>query len=71
MSPAVWTVGHSTCPLDEFIALLAHYRIEAIADVRRFPESLRLQHFGAAFRGYAAPAQLVKGLLTYAYSPHE
>jgi uncharacterized protein (DUF488 family) len=44
----IWTVGHSTRSLDELLALLAHYRIEVIADVRRFPESRRLPHFGAA-----------------------
>lgn len=37
----IWTIGHSTHPLDEFLALLAQYRIEAIADVRRFPGSRR------------------------------
>jgi uncharacterized protein (DUF488 family) len=41
----VWTVGHSTRSLDEFIALLRHYQIEALADVRRFPGSRRLPHF--------------------------
>lgn len=35
----VWTVGHSTRPLSEFLAILAPYGIEAVADVRRFPGS--------------------------------
>lgn len=47
MSLTIWTVGHSTRSLDEFVALLKHYRIETIADVRRFPESRRLPHFGS------------------------
>lgn len=42
----IWTLGHSTRTIDEFIALLQHYRIEAIADVRRFPGSRRLPQFG-------------------------
>lgn len=42
----IWTLGHSTRTIDEFIALLRHYRIEAIADVRRFPGSRRLPQFG-------------------------
>ena len=42
----IWTVGHSTRSIDEFIALLQHYRIEAVADVRRFPGSRRLPQFG-------------------------
>ena len=37
----VWTVGHSTRSLAEFLAILAPYRIEAVADVRRFPGSRR------------------------------
>jgi len=43
--PIVWTIGHSTRPLDEFLALLAAYELEAIADVRRFPGSRRHPHF--------------------------
>lgn len=42
----IWTLGHSTRSIEEFIALLQHYRIEAVADVRRFPGSRRLPHFG-------------------------
>lgn len=42
----VWTIGHSTRTIDEFTALLAHYRIEAVADIRRFPGSRRLPQFG-------------------------
>jgi uncharacterized protein (DUF488 family) len=41
MSPTVWTVGHSTRPLGEFLEVLAAYRIELVADVRRFPGSRR------------------------------
>lgn len=42
----IWTIGHSTRSIDEFIAVLEHYRIEAVADVRRFPGSRRLPQFG-------------------------
>ena len=34
---AVWTVGHSTRPLDDFLALLKGSSIGLLADVRRFP----------------------------------
>ena len=37
----VWTVGHSTRSLPAFLAILAPYGIEAVADVRRFPGSRR------------------------------
>jgi uncharacterized protein (DUF488 family) len=39
MTLTVWTVGHSTRPLRDFLEVLAAYRIELVADVRRFPGS--------------------------------
>jgi uncharacterized protein (DUF488 family) len=44
----VWTVGHSTRSIDEFIAVLRAHDVEAIVDVRRFPASRRLPWFNAA-----------------------
>ncbi len=47
----IWTIGHSTRPLGEFLALLAQYEVRAVADVRRFPGSRRQPQFGQdAFR---------------------
>ena len=43
----VWTIGHSTRTLDDFVAVLAAYDIELVADVRRFPGSRRLPQFAA------------------------
>lgn len=43
----LWTIGHSTRTLEDFLGLLDHYRIEAIADVRRFPGSRRYPHFAS------------------------
>ena len=45
MAAAVWTVGHSTRPLEDFLEILAQNRIEAVADVRRYPGSRRWPHF--------------------------
>jgi uncharacterized protein (DUF488 family) len=42
----IWTIGHSTRTFDDFLALLRSADIEALADVRRFPGSRRLPHFG-------------------------
>jgi uncharacterized protein (DUF488 family) len=39
MSLTVWTVGHSTRPLPDFLEVLAAYQVELVADVRRFPGS--------------------------------
>ena len=41
----VWTIGHSTRSLEEFLDLLAANKIEAVADVRRYPGSRRWPHF--------------------------
>ena len=43
--PTVWTIGHSTRPLDQYLQVLTAHGIEAVADVRRFPGSRRLPHF--------------------------
>jgi uncharacterized protein (DUF488 family) len=41
----IWTIGHSTRSLEAFLELLAANRIEAVADVRRYPGSRRWPHF--------------------------
>lgn len=45
-SRELFTVGHSTHEIDDFIALLRGRSIAAIADVRRFPGSRRNPQFG-------------------------
>lgn len=41
----IWTIGHSTRSIDEFLELLEANEIEALADVRRFPGSRKYPHF--------------------------
>jgi uncharacterized protein (DUF488 family) len=43
----IWTIGHSTRPPEEFIALLKENEIAALADVRQFPGSKRYPHFNS------------------------
>jgi len=43
----VFTVGHSTLPIERFLALLAAYGIERLADVRTVPRSRRNPQFNA------------------------
>jgi hypothetical protein len=50
----VFTIGHSTRGLDEFLALLAAHRIGLVVDVRRFPASRRHPHFARAALADAA-----------------
>lgn len=42
---AIWTIGHSTHSLDEFIDMLKSFQIEVVADIRSFPGSRRVPHF--------------------------
>lgn len=42
----VWTIGHSTRPIEDFLSLLAEYGIETIADVRSFPGSRKYPQYG-------------------------
>jgi uncharacterized protein (DUF488 family) len=42
----IWTIGHSTRTIDEFISLLEENRIKLVGDVRMFPGSKRYPQFG-------------------------
>ncbi len=46
MPATIWTIGHSTRPIEEFLGLLAAVRIQAIADVRSFPGSRKYPQYG-------------------------
>jgi uncharacterized protein (DUF488 family) len=52
----IWTIGHSTRTIDELLGVLAAHEIEVVVDVRRFPGSRRLPHFGSAALGESLPA---------------
>jgi len=61
----IWTIGHSNRTLEEFLGLLSKYRIEAIADVRRFPGSRRYPHFASDALAETLPAHGI----TYQWIP--
>jgi uncharacterized protein (DUF488 family) len=61
----VYTVGHSTRSLDDFLALLGAHAIAGIADVRSFPASRRHPHFARE----ALAAALAQAGLAYAWLP--
>jgi uncharacterized protein (DUF488 family) len=44
-SITVWTIGHSTRSIDDFITLLSQCSIHTLADVRMFPGSRRYPQF--------------------------
>ena len=39
MSPILWTIGHSTRPIEEFVSLLKAHGIQQLVDVRTVPRS--------------------------------
>jgi uncharacterized protein (DUF488 family) len=45
MSAKLFTIGHSTHSLDEFVALLTQHGIQTLVDIRRFPGSRKFPHF--------------------------
>jgi uncharacterized protein (DUF488 family) len=42
----IWTIGHSTRPIKEFLDLLAENHVETVADVRSYPGSRRHPQYG-------------------------
>jgi uncharacterized protein (DUF488 family) len=51
----VYTVGHSTRTLADFVSMLRAHGVAGVADVRRFPGSRRLPHFNAESLARALP----------------
>ena len=43
--PRLFTIGHSTHPLDRFLALPMQHHIEGVTDIRRFPGSRKYPQF--------------------------
>jgi uncharacterized protein (DUF488 family) len=41
----IWTIGHSTRSIEEFIGMLKSFDIQLLADIRNFPGSRRYPHF--------------------------
>jgi uncharacterized protein (DUF488 family) len=41
----IYTIGHSTRELDDFVKILQHYKIELLADVRSVPKSRHTPQF--------------------------
>jgi len=52
----IYTIGHSTRSLDDFIALLRAHEVARIADVRTVPKSRRHPHFAGDALGASLPA---------------
>ena len=62
---AIWTIGHSTRGFEEFLGILAKFRIETLADVRSFPGSRRYPQYGKE----ALATSLTASAIEYAWLP--
>ncbi len=45
VNKTIWTIGHSTRALEEFVAMLNSFNIELVADIRSFPGSRKFPQF--------------------------
>src|SRR4026207_1694760 len=61
----IWSVGHSTLLIGEFLELLVTAKIELLADVRRFPASRRHPQFNRE----ALAASLDESGIAYEHFP--
>ena len=65
MSPVMYTIGHSTRPLADFIDLLKAHGVGRLVDIRSIPRSRRHPHFAAD----ALSASLGEASIAYQHSP--
>ena len=56
----IWTIGHSTRTLKEFIDILKSFHIECLADIRSFPGSRRYPHFNKEALEVSLPENNIK-----------
>lgn len=57
MSLEIWSIGHSTHPLEELVELLEAHGIQRIADIRTVPKSRRNPQFQAEALRESLPAR--------------
>ena len=56
----IWTIGHSTRGIDEFISLLKENQIKLLVDVRTFPGSKRYSQFNKETLAQSLTAQGIR-----------
>ena len=55
----VWTIGHSTRSMEEFLELLRGAGVEQLIDIRTFPGSRRFPHFNKESLSETLPAHSI------------
>lgn len=61
----IWTIGHSTHPIEEFIEILQSFKIELLADIRRYPGS----KFCPQFNENSLEESLAENAIEYIHIP--
>jgi uncharacterized protein (DUF488 family) len=56
----IWTIGHSTRSLHDFLALLHSFKIEVLVDIRNYPGSRRYPHFNKEALEVSLPANGIR-----------
>jgi uncharacterized protein (DUF488 family) len=56
----IWTIGHSTRPFEEFVAMLHSFKIEEVADIRSFPGSRKFPQFNKEVLQITLPENKIK-----------
>lgn len=64
MSKVLWTIGHSTKPIDEFLSLLNAHGIQRLVDVRTIPRS----RYNPQFNTEALASSLAGAAISYQHS---
>jgi uncharacterized protein (DUF488 family) len=56
----IWTIGHSTRPFEQFVAMLHSFKIEVVADIRSFPGSRKYPQFNKEVLQISLPENKIK-----------
>jgi uncharacterized protein (DUF488 family) len=56
----IWTIGHSTHPMNEFLSMLKSFDIEVLVDIRTYPGSRRYPHFNKENLSSALPLENIR-----------
>lgn len=56
----IWTIGHSTRPMAEFISMLNSFGIELVADIRSFPGSRKFPQYNKEALSVSLPQNNIR-----------
>lgn len=58
----IWTIGHSTHSMEEFVGMLRSFQIKILVDIRSYPGSGRYPHFNKETLEVSLPAKGIQYL---------